>query len=187
MANEVVEIIESVTEVIEIVEKGPKGDQGDGSPWGGITGTLSDQTDLQTELDGKAPSLGVDDNYVTDAEKIDITTNTAKVSRDTPLDVTDLGTLGATLVMDMTGKGYVTFKAATSATALTISITNPPASGNEAEAKVLLDTTTLPSSITFPSGTVDAPTITVGKVWELSFLTDDAGTTWRVIGKEWSA
>lgn len=37
--------------------------------WGGITGTLSDQTDLQTALDGKASSLGADDNYVTDAEK----------------------------------------------------------------------------------------------------------------------
>jgi len=38
--------------------------------WGDITGTLSAQTDLQAELDGKASSLGADDNYVTDAEKI---------------------------------------------------------------------------------------------------------------------
>ena len=37
--------------------------------WGDITGTLSNQTDLQTALNGKANSLGVDDNYVTDAEK----------------------------------------------------------------------------------------------------------------------
>ena len=37
--------------------------------WGSITGTLSAQTDLQTALDGKAASLGGDDNYVTDAEK----------------------------------------------------------------------------------------------------------------------
>ena len=44
------------------------GSSGDAS-WGGITGTLSDQTDLQTALNGKASSLGPDDNYVTDAEK----------------------------------------------------------------------------------------------------------------------
>ena len=43
---------------------------GGSSDWGDIGGTLSDQTDLQSELDGKADSLGVDDNYVTDAEKI---------------------------------------------------------------------------------------------------------------------
>lgn len=38
--------------------------------WGGISGTLSDQTDLQLALDAKADDLGVDDNYVTDAEKV---------------------------------------------------------------------------------------------------------------------
>lgn len=37
--------------------------------WGDIGGTLADQTDLQTALDGKANALGADDNYVTDAEK----------------------------------------------------------------------------------------------------------------------
>ena len=37
--------------------------------WGNISGTLSAQTDLQAALDAKANSLGVDDNYVTDAEK----------------------------------------------------------------------------------------------------------------------
>lgn len=42
---------------------------GGGGTWGSITGTLSDQTDLQTALDGKANTLGSDDNYVTDAEK----------------------------------------------------------------------------------------------------------------------
>lgn len=42
-----------------------------GAPaWGSITGTLSSQTDLQTALNGKANSLGADDNYVTDAEKV---------------------------------------------------------------------------------------------------------------------
>lgn len=39
------------------------------SAWGGITGTLSDQTDLQDALDLKEPLKGADDNYVTDAEK----------------------------------------------------------------------------------------------------------------------
>lgn len=42
---------------------------GGSGAWGDITGTLSDQTDLQTALDGKADALGADDNYVTDAEK----------------------------------------------------------------------------------------------------------------------
>jgi hypothetical protein len=37
--------------------------------WGGITGTLTDQTDLKSALDGKEPAKGIDDNYVTDAEK----------------------------------------------------------------------------------------------------------------------
>lgn len=40
--------------------------------WGDIEGTLSDQTDLQTALDGKADALGADDNYVTDAEKANL-------------------------------------------------------------------------------------------------------------------
>jgi hypothetical protein len=35
--------------------EGPAGPSGTGSSWGGITGTLSDQTDLQTALDTKAP------------------------------------------------------------------------------------------------------------------------------------
>lgn len=46
---------------------------GGGSAWGSITGTLSAQTDLQNALDGKANSLGGDDNYVTDAEKTKLT------------------------------------------------------------------------------------------------------------------
>lgn len=41
---------------------------GGGGAWGTITGTLSDQTDLQTALNGKADSLTADQNYVTDAQ-----------------------------------------------------------------------------------------------------------------------
>lgn len=41
-----------------------------GGAWGSISGTLSDQTDLQTALNTKAAALGADDNYVTDAEKV---------------------------------------------------------------------------------------------------------------------
>ncbi len=48
----------------------PSGGPGGDAAWGGITGTLSNQTDLQSALDGKANSLGADDNYVTDAEKV---------------------------------------------------------------------------------------------------------------------
>ena len=38
--------------------------------WGGITGTLSNQTDLQTVLNNKEPLKGSDDNYVTDAQLV---------------------------------------------------------------------------------------------------------------------
>lgn len=41
---------------------------GGGGTWGSITGTLSDQTDLQAALDAKADALTADENYVTDAE-----------------------------------------------------------------------------------------------------------------------
>ena len=38
--------------------------------WGTITGTLSNQTDLQTALNNKEPLKGSDDNYVTDAQLV---------------------------------------------------------------------------------------------------------------------
>jgi hypothetical protein len=38
--------------------------------WGTITGTLSNQTDLQNALDSKEPLKGSDDNYVTDAQLV---------------------------------------------------------------------------------------------------------------------
>lgn len=40
------------------------------SEWGAITGTLADQTDLNTALNNKEPLKGDDNNYVTDAEKV---------------------------------------------------------------------------------------------------------------------
>jgi hypothetical protein len=48
-----------------VVTRGGSG----GGVWGDLTGTLADQMDLQAALDGKAAALGLDDNYVTDAEK----------------------------------------------------------------------------------------------------------------------
>lgn len=51
--------------VVEI-RQGPAGAGGGGSAtWGGITGTLSDQTDLQSALDGKAPSSGIAPSAIT--------------------------------------------------------------------------------------------------------------------------
>ena len=58
---------------------------GGGAAWGAITGTLSAQTDLQGALDGKAASLGADDNYVTDAEKVKLTNLTGVNSGDQTL------------------------------------------------------------------------------------------------------
>jgi len=43
---------------------------GSGGAWGTITGTLSNQTDLQTALNNKEPLKGADDNYVTDAQLV---------------------------------------------------------------------------------------------------------------------
>lgn len=43
---------------------------GGSATWGGITGTLSNQTDLQTALNNKEPLKGSDDNYVTDAQLV---------------------------------------------------------------------------------------------------------------------
>ena len=66
-------------------------DNSGGSPtWGSITGTLSSQTDLQGVLDGKASSLGADDNYVTDAEKVVIgnTSGTNTGNQTLPTDAT---------------------------------------------------------------------------------------------------
>lgn len=48
----------------EIVEQIPA------ATWGGITGTLSAQVDLNSALSGKEPVKGSDDNFVTDAEKV---------------------------------------------------------------------------------------------------------------------
>jgi hypothetical protein len=72
-------------EIIKVYagETGLQGKQGDpgigGATWGGIGGTISNQADLQLELDGKANSLGSDDNYVTDAEK-DVIGNTSNTN-----------------------------------------------------------------------------------------------------------
>jgi hypothetical protein len=93
-----IDIISVQRVYVDIVEPGDSG----GGSWGSITGTLSDQTDLQDALDAKqdaltidtiptdgsnnpvasngvfdalalkADALGPDDNYVTDAEKIKV-------------------------------------------------------------------------------------------------------------------
>lgn len=57
-------------DTITVDENGVISAVGTGGTWGSITGTLSNQTDLQNALDGKASSLGADDNYATDAEKV---------------------------------------------------------------------------------------------------------------------
>ncbi len=80
------------------------------SVWGNITGTLSAQTDLQTALNGKANSLGVDDNYVTDAEKIVIGNTSGTNTGDNAVN-----TLYSGLVSNATHTGD-----ATGATALSV-------------------------------------------------------------------
>lgn len=52
------------------------------SEWGGITGTLSAQTDLDSALNGKQATMGADDNYVTDAEKVVVGNTTGTNSGD---------------------------------------------------------------------------------------------------------
>jgi hypothetical protein len=65
-----------------IEPSGGTGGEGGTPAWGAITGTLSDQTDLQTALNGKAPALGTDDNYVTDAEKAALHSHSNKIALD---------------------------------------------------------------------------------------------------------
>lgn len=69
---------------------------GGGGTWGSITGTLSDQTDLQAALDGKADALGADDNYVTDAEKTKLSNLSGTNSGDLTLDATVADIFGLT-------------------------------------------------------------------------------------------
>jgi hypothetical protein len=59
--------VEQLARRVATLEANPGGG---GGTWGSITGTLSNQTDLQAALDAKADDLGADDNYVTDAEKV---------------------------------------------------------------------------------------------------------------------
>lgn len=79
-------------------------DSGGGWEWWGITGTLADQTDLQTALNAKEPLKWADDNYVTDAEKLVIGNTSGTNTGDQDLspyfnksvDDTDDITVGAT-------------------------------------------------------------------------------------------
>lgn len=83
---------------------------GAGAVWGAITGTLSDQTDLQTALNGKAPSLGADDNYVTDAQLVVITNTSGANTGDQVADgvtITGTGTIGNPFVAIPGGSGDV--------------------------------------------------------------------------------
>lgn len=70
--KDVPDVVERVIEVRSGGGAGSGGGGGSGSVsvWGDIGGTLANQTDLQAALDNKAGSLGADDNYVTDAEKV---------------------------------------------------------------------------------------------------------------------
>lgn len=69
--------------------------------WGNITGTLSNQTDLQTALDNKEPIKGADDNFVTDAEKVVIGNTSGsnsgdQIVSDETITTTDVTTNNAT-------------------------------------------------------------------------------------------
>lgn len=107
--------------------------------WGEVSGTLSDQTDLQTALD-------------------------AKVSRDTPFPVTDLGTFGATVTLNMAGKAEYHAKGVMPLIAVesdvTFTLSNVPAGATG----VVLDFTTgtdVPNLV-FTAST-PAPTIEASK------------------------
>jgi hypothetical protein len=81
---------EGANETIEIVSSG-----GGASVWGAITGTLSNQTDLQNALDAKQNTITNSDDitegstnlFLTSSERSEITANTAKVSYTDAADV----------------------------------------------------------------------------------------------------
>lgn len=93
---------------------------GGGGTWGTITGNLSDQTDLQSVLDGKEPAKGADDNYVTDAQLVVIGNTSGTNTGDQNLtnyflktaDDTDDITVGATnkfaTAAEKTKLGFIT-------------------------------------------------------------------------------
>ena len=96
------------------------------SVWGNITGTLSDQTDLQTALNGKANSLGADDNYVTDAEKIVIGNTSGTNTGDNAVN-----TLYSSLVSNATHTGDATGAAALSVVKIQGTAIPAPVAGDD--------------------------------------------------------
>lgn len=84
-------------------------DSGGSPAWGTITGTLSSQTDLNSALAGKASSLGADDNYVTDAEKVVIGNTSGTNTGDNATNSQYSGLVtNATHTGDATGSGALT-------------------------------------------------------------------------------
>jgi hypothetical protein len=56
---------DTITVNLNTLPRGPAGTGSGAATWGVITGTLSDQTDLQSALDGKSPSSGISPSAIT--------------------------------------------------------------------------------------------------------------------------
>lgn len=109
----------------------------------------------------------MDDNEVAQAEL-----------KDYSITLTASGNTGATETLDMTnGNAF----SATVNAACTFTFSNPPISGKLGEFLLILtnggsSVVTWPASVDWPSAT--APTLTAAGVDVLTFITQDAGTTW---------
>lgn len=80
---------------------------GGSSTWGGITGTLSDQTDLQTALNNKEPLKGSDDNYVTDAQLVVISNTSGTNTGDNATNTTSNSYADGKVANDLTASTTV--------------------------------------------------------------------------------
>ena len=127
-----------------------------------ISGTL-----LVSGISKFVANTDMDDNEVSQAEL-----------KDYSITLTASGNTGATQTLDLTnGNAF----SATVNAACTFTFSNPPITGKLGEFVLVLtnggsSAITWPASVDWPSAT--APTLTAAGVDVLTFLTQDAGTTW---------
>ncbi|GAB1407656.1 hypothetical protein MASR1M8_15750 [Thermomonas brevis] len=137
---------------------------GGASAWGGITGTLSAQSDLQAALDAKAAAKEA---------------------------VTALTITAGAITLDFAGKSRATFTLALTANVTTVNFANLPGAGFAAEFDLLITqdgtggrTFAMPASFKALGGSDTAIAAGANAVTVLSAKTFDNGTTWRYAMQE---
>lgn len=148
-----------------------------GGAWGDITGTLADQTDLQTALDAKA-ALGA--NTFTGAQNLADNLLVRAFLQDYGIKVNAIGSIGGgTQDIDFTLGNVVTATVDTAETTFTFS--NPPPAGYEGQVKMYLtnagsQTLNWPVNMNWAGGV--EPTWTAAGVDIIVVTTPDNGTSY---------